>query len=274
MGMLRAVTMAFLATWGLATVPARADGPPPGPAAPAPYPPYDAAPVPGFFDFNWSGFYVGGHLGGGHTNLEARETDFGAAETDFEAPAPDFDATATGFVPDLPFIDTYGQDAVSAVGGVQAGWQKQWEKAVAGIEVTYTALSFDETEESPLVSDLTRSGEVSNLITLTGRLGYADGRWLAYAKGGWASADIDVTYRDALTGEVTSSGDRESGWTAGVGIDYALSYNLFLGVEYNYLHFNADVPQPPVQFLETGDADVDIQTLLVRLNYRFGGPLW
>ena len=133
------------------------------------------------------------------------------------------------------------------VGGVQAGWQKQWEKFVAGVEVTYTALPFDETTVSPLLPGVvTRSAEVHDLFTLTGRLGYADGRWLAYAKGGWASAQVDITLRDTVSGAVASSGGRASGWTAGVGIDYALSHNLFLGIEYNYLYFRADVAPLPI----------------------------
>ena len=44
-------------------------------------------------------------------------------------------------------------------------------------------------------------------------------------------------------------------------------------MEYNYLHFRADVsprrfPHFPAQF---GGVDVDIQNVVVRLNYRFSG---
>jgi outer membrane immunogenic protein len=251
MGMLRAVTAAFLATLAVGALsgPAGADGPPPD--RPYRHTPYETKPVPGFFDFNWSGFYVGGHLGGGHINIESNET-------------------VNALDPLLLDTLTYGQDAASVVGGVQAGWQKQWEKFVAGVELTYTALSFDETTPSPLLLGVTRSADLHDLLTLTGRLGYADGRWLAYAKGGWASADIGITYRDALTGAVASSSGRESGWTAGLGIDYALSHHLFLGIEYNYLAFRADVAPLPIPDTGFRDAHVDIQTLVVRLNYRLG----
>jgi hypothetical protein len=34
------------------------------------------------------------------------------------------------------------------------------------------------------------------LTTVTGRLGYARDRWLAYAKGGWAGADVELTLFD------------------------------------------------------------------------------
>jgi opacity protein-like surface antigen len=248
MGMLRAASIAFLATWGLAaaTAPAGADGP-------YRYPTYDA--TPGFYDFKWTGFYFGAHLGGAHTEVEATESDFSTVDSLFR-----------------PLIETYGQNAASVTGGVQAGWQKQWEKFVVGVEVTYTALPFDETTASPVLAGVFRTAEVRNLFTLAGRLGYADGRWLAYAKYGWAGAQIDVSLTDTLAGDAASASEWANGWTAGVGIDYALTHNLFLGVEYNYVYFRSDVAPLPIPETHFSDAEVHIQTLLVRLNYRFSGP--
>ena len=256
MHLLRAVRIASVATWGLGVLmaPAQADGQAGKRVEPYRQAPYEAPP-PGFFEFRWSGFFAGAHLGGAHVNFEATET----------APDP--------LVPSILDVLTYSQDGASIVGGVQAGWQVQREKFVAGVEVTYTAVRFDETTFSPLVTNLARSAELHDLVTLTGRLGYADGRWLAYAKGGWASAEIDVTFRDGAGAVLASSGGRENGWTAGIGIDYALTYNLFLGIEYNYLHFNASVAPPILPNTRFGDGEVDIQTLVVRLNYRFGAPM-
>jgi opacity protein-like surface antigen len=143
---------------------------------------------------------------------------------------------------------------------------------VAGAEIGFSLLRFDTTKESPLLQGLFRSAETSGIFTLTGRLGYADGRWLAYAKGGLATAEIDVSYRDTVTGLSTSSSGVEVGWTAGVGIDYALTQHWIIGIEYNYVHFRADVDPPPIPDIPTefGGVDVDIQNLVVRLNYRFG----
>ena len=255
MGVLRAVGLAFLATWGLAVAaaPASADGPPSeifGPYHRAPN--YDA--TPGFYDFRWTGYYVGAHLGGAHTQFEATDTIF--------IPPP------VG-----PEILAFQQDGASVTGGVQAGWQKQWEKFVLGVEFTYGALSFDDTTPSPLFNgEVVRSAELNNIFTLTGHLGYADGRWLAYAKGGFATAHVDVTLRDTVEGTVASSSDWATGWTGGVGIDYALTLNLFLGIEYNYMRLRSDVPQLPIPDTHFSDAAIDIQTVVLRLNYRFGGP--
>jgi outer membrane immunogenic protein len=245
MGMLRAVTIAILGMLGLAAaaMPAGADGP-------GRYPTYDA--TPGFYDFQWTGFFAGAHVGGAHTEVEATDTLFEVAS---------------------PLIETYSQDGASLTGGVQAGWQKQWERFVVGAEVSYSALSLDNTTFSPVLANVVRSAEVRDLFTLTGRLGYADERWLAYFKGGWASAQVDVTLRDTLTSEVASAGERANGWTLGLGMDYALKHDLFLGVEYNYLYFRSDAPHElPGWDAHFSDAEVTVQSLVLRLNYRFGGP--
>lgn len=232
-----------LGALGALAAPAQARGPADD------YVPYQPS---GFFVFNWSGAYVGGNLGLAHTNLEATETVF-----------PD----------DFLRIDilNYDQSETSITGGVQAGWQKHWGKVVWGVEVGVSLLRFDTATLSPVIDGLSRSAEVRDIFSLTGRLGYADGRWLAYAKGGLVNAEIEIGYSDALTGASSSSSNRETGWTAGLGIDYALTPNLFLGIEYNYLHFNADVSPPLIPDLPTtfGDAEVDIQNVVVRLNYRF-----
>jgi opacity protein-like surface antigen len=151
---------------------------------------------------------------------------------------------------------------------------------VAGAELGFTLLRFRSTSdpqvlpgiESQLVARVTRTSEVSSIFLLTGRLGYAEGRWLAYAKGGLAAADVDVTYRDAISGFSSSSSGLQAGWTAGIGIDYALTYNLFLGIEYNYIHFRSSPEPPPVPQSDFGSVSIDTQSLVVRLNYRFNMP--
>lgn len=257
MGFRRALTLAILATWCLGTlaIPARADG---EVVSRDDYSPYAPS---GFFVFDWTGFYGGAQLGAAFAEAGSTEVLF-----------PDDPDFFQGF--------TFDQSEWSVTGGIQVGWQRQWGKLVAGFEAGLALARFDSKtaaedfiglEADLLVGGLTRSVEVGDIFTFTGRLGYADGRWLAYAKGGVATAQVDVSYRDATTGTTTSSDDRQVGWTAGVGIDYALGPNLFLGIEYNYVQFRADIAPPPIPQTQFGDVDVDIQTVVVRLNYRFGG---
>ena len=81
--------------------------------------------------------------------------------------------------------------------------------------------------------------------TLTGRLGYADDRWLFYAKGGLALANIENT-AGAFTGgdidpsDFTSLDETRAGWTLGVGVEYAFQRDLSMKIEYLYMDFGAD----------------------------------
>jgi outer membrane immunogenic protein len=258
MGALRTQAIAGFALLALLaqSTPASADGPVGGPVDPYRYTPYDPAPLV----FSWSGFYIGANVGWAYTSAESAES----------IPDPDDLITAVSL--------NYEQTASSITGGGQVGWQRQWNTWVFGIEGAYSAISFDTNKFSPLISTvsdipLTRSVEVSNIFTLTGRLGYAYEQWLAYIKGGWASADINASYN--FGGFTTSTSGRENGWTAGIGIDYAIHPNLFVGVEYNYLSFRSDVIAPAavavaVPGVQTGDVSIDTQTVVLRLNYRFG----
>jgi opacity protein-like surface antigen len=257
----RALTLAGMAigVLGALAAPAGARGPADD------YVPYQPS---GFFVYDWSGFYVGGSLGLAHTSAESTVDIRDDALLNLSSLA---DQTLN-----------YEQSETSLTGGIHIGWQKHWGKLVAGVEAGYNALRFDTTTESPLIPGLLRSAELRDILTLTARLGYTDGRWLAYAKGGVANAEIDISYDDRVTGLSTSSSGRETGWTAGIGIEYALTPKLILGVEYNYLHFRADASPPPIPDIPAriGDAEVDIQNVVVRLNYRFqpgccvapGGP--
>jgi len=267
MGALRTQAVAVIALLALAAQSglASADGPIGKPEDPYRYTPYDPAP-PAFLVFNWSGFYIGGNVGWGYTN----------AESSFQAE----NALTEAF--DIVSSQNYEQSASYLTGGVQAGWQRQWNTWVFGIEAGYTATRFDTSEFSPPLvtpaSDLFRSIKLSDIFTLTGRVGYAYEQWLAYFKGGWATADVSASYTQVSTGTVLSTvSDRQNGWTAGVGVDYAIHPNLFLGVEYNYLSIRTGLIPPANLIVNNsnilvGATNTDTQNVVLRLNYRFGGP--
>jgi outer membrane immunogenic protein len=67
------------------------------------------------------------------------------------------------------------------------------------------------------------------------RVGYAHGNSLLYGFGGIAWGDVD-TSSILDTGETYLSGATDHvGWTAGVGVDYALSERFSVRVEYSYV---------------------------------------
>jgi outer membrane immunogenic protein len=107
---------------------------------------------------------------------------------------------------------------------------------------------------------------------------------LFYGKGGGAwVGNQSFAVNDVTTGQsfTTSSGNTNSGWTAGGGIEWAFYANWSLKIEYDYVKlfnksFTVSTPSP-VAGLAAGDtfstSNRDIQMALAGINYRFG-PWW
>jgi outer membrane immunogenic protein len=199
--------------------------------------------------YNWSGVYVGGHAGGANSRVEWT----------FTTPTETLDQGNNAFI-----------------GGAQAGLQWQWSNLVLGAEVMYSWASLEDSSGAALQPGISLTSEVNNLLLVTGKVGYAYENYLAYAKGGWARADVDFRSTVTATGALaTSSSGRENGWTAGVGLEYAISQHINIGVEYDYIRLNVDprtqVAGPAGVAGSTAiDAGVDIQTVMARLNFKFG----
>lgn len=201
-----------------------------------------AAYMPVFQTYDWSGFYLGGQLGAAHVGNEFV----------FSPPAERIEQSDAAFA-----------------GGAFLGLQKQWSWLVIGAEVSYVWLDSEQSSASVLTPGTTLTSNVTNLLLVTGKLGFANDRMHAYFKGGYASADIDFRSRVTATGVVTaSSGQREDGWTAGLGYEYALTDQLIIGAEYDYVHFNTEArTQAGLTF---ANGEFDIQKVMARLTFKLG----
>jgi outer membrane immunogenic protein len=210
----------------------------------------------------WGGFYVGGQLGGAWS------------ETDWQYQNHNWFNTLGPTI----VINTFDMDGSGLLGGGQAGFNYQSGAWLFGIEGSVAGADLSDSRPSPFFPTIDRyTSDITVLTTVTGRVGYARGRWLAYAKGGYAGADLELTLFDRIERVRASSDVWADGWTVGAGGEYALSPSLSLAVEYNY----AD--------LDTGDwrlrcncpggvgggtpvmaGDIALQSVTARLNYRFG----
>ena len=121
-----------------------------------------------------------------------------------------------------------------------------------------------------------------SLYDATLRVGYAANNWLFYAKGGWAGTTLDIsvvrTSDQLLMGSMSLQG--ANGFVGGGGIDYGLTRNIILGIEYNYYGFrptdqlgvttfNGFVPE------NFTDIKHSVQTLTGHIDFLFnfgGGP--
>lgn len=212
----------------------------------------------------WQGFYVGGALGGAWSDTDWRYDNHNW----FNTIGPDL--VGTGFN-----IDTSG-----ILGGGQAGFNYQTGSWVIGIEGSVAGANLDSSRRSAFfpASDTYTAG-VDLLTTVTGRVGYARDKWLAYAKGGWAGADVELTLFDHGTPVRANASNSANGWTVGGGGEYAICKNLSLGVEYDYAELDKDGWRISCPTCPSGvgggvpvvDGDLKVQSVTARLNYRFGG---
>ena len=216
-------------------LPALADGPPAaGSPAGEPYPPECCV----YREFSWTGIFVGGQVGGGFINTDWTVSSVGG----------------------------FSNSQTSLAGGIQTAVQYQWGKTVAGVEVAYTWIDFSNTSSGLVTPGLSFSGSLRDLLIVAAKLGYAQDRSLFFMKAGYASADITVS---ATAGGVTNtSSARKDGWMWGIGLDYAVTNRIVLGVEYNWSFFN---PEPRTLGALAVDASgADPQTLMARLMFKFG----
>ena len=97
--------------------------------------------------------------------------------------------------------------------------------------------------------------------------------------GAWVG-NQSFTVNNVTTGQsfTTSSGGWNTGWTVGGGIEWAFAGPWSPKIEYDYIKLSSNsftVPTPSPLGVLPGDvfttANRNIQTVLFRINYRFGG---
>ena len=193
--------------------------------------------------YNWTGFYIGGHVGGafaGDNSLQSSDARF--------------------------------------LGGVQAGFDYQFAPNwVLGAEAQYSWLNNGNGNNIIFPAGTVVTGNVANQIgSVTGRVGYTWGPGLLYAKGGYAWRDgnnIGVTV-GGVPQVLTSTGNTKDGYTVGAGLEYMFAPNWSAKAEYQYYNFgNTTITAGPAPVVGTRFRD-DEHSVKVGVNYRFGwgGP--
>ena len=150
---------------------------------------------------------------------------------------------------------------------------------VIGVEGSVAGSDLDGTIRSPFFPTSDSYSADVDFLTTVDRIGYAQGKWLAYAKGGWAGADVQLTLFDHGTPVRANSSDFAKGWMVGGGGEYAIGRNVSLGVEYDYSDLDWDRWRISCPTCPSGvgggvpvvDGDIKVQSQTARLNYRFGG---
>lgn len=199
----------------------------------------------------WSGIYIGLHAGYGWGEADWRFKNW----TSFNHAAG----------------ERFDHDPEGGIVGGHVGFNRQTDRFVWGLEATLSGADISETSESPFWAGDRLTTEIDVLWTATARLGYDWGRVLTYVKGGYAGASVEVSARDPLLAITAQEDKTHHGWTVGAGLEYLVSPDLVLGVEYGYFdlgeaghrgHDSVDVPFRV-------DSDVTLHTVMARLSYKF-----
>ena len=211
---------------------------------------YEPVPPPAVYSW-WTGCYLGGNVGGA-----------------WGRPHYTHDNSVV--------VESFEFTPVGLIGGGQFGCQYQWNSLVFGLEGTYSWANVRQAQPSVLLTNRERSIEISQIGTVTGRLGYAWDRTMLYAKGGWAGVRVSARAVNLISGVFSDFTDWSNGWTAGVGLEHVPWQSIVLGVEANvyggitFDHAGRDSVGNPVRFF---NSDATIYAITVRASYLFGQPI-
>jgi outer membrane immunogenic protein len=210
----------------------------------APY--YSKAPAYAAPIYNWTGFYVGAHLGGAFSSDN------------------NFSGLATGNNGNGRFL-----------GGVQGGADYQFAPNwVLGAEAQYSWLSGGAGAVFP--GGFVYNNNQRGLGSLTGRVGYTWGPGLVYVKGGYAFSDNNESVTlGGVPVAFATLGDHQNGYTVGAGVEYMFAPNWSAKVEYQYYNFGKASFSAPAALVPFGSFTTDDHVVRAGINYRFnwGGPV-
>lgn len=163
-------------------------------------------------------------------------------------------------------------DAGVAFGGF-VGANYQFQSLVAGIEASFFDL--DLKNETSDASGGMGNVEVSDLFLVAARLGFASGKYLVYAKLGYANAETEITGVNNFNTHTDASKGREDGYVLGAGFDYALFHNVLVGIDYTFVSIDGDRSNTrplgsPFGFqTNQRDIEADIHLLNIRSGVKF-----
>jgi opacity protein-like surface antigen len=160
----------------------------------------------------WTGVYLGGNLGGAFSEEKA-----------------------------VTPLGPWSPNSSGVFGGGQLGYNfmvaPNW---LIGIEGELDSSAAQGTVVIPnMVAAATITSNHRWYSSLEGRLGFSQGPWLVYAKGGAAWIDVDYRMTGSFNGmtAMASANNTAIGWTLGTGLEYMWAPGWSAKAEYDFLDF-------------------------------------
>ena len=203
--------------------------------------------------FNWTGFYFGADGGYG------RQRSAGTLTTAAGAVSTPYDYSVTG-----PFAGSF-------VGG-----NYQFNRVVVGVESDFqwSNLTGNSQTLAPLgatgalpAGPFTVSTTTRDYGSVRGRLGVAFDRCLVFGTGGWATGNPSTAFAQTGAAPFVMTGGKSNGWTAGAGVEYAITDTILGRIEYRYTNLEA-AGFVDAQTSANADTRAPINDLRVGIAYK------
>jgi len=212
-------------------------------------------------DFNWTGFYAGGHLG------------YAWGSSNWTGPG------VSGSLDLAQPVDSFSETG-SFVEGLQAGYNYMLpNRVVIGAEIDASFPSFQNLAgisiggisnfTSPTLGVVSYSETVLSSGTVRGRIGYAPGSWLFYATGGFAWSYDQLTLTQLASGTTDMPFLWRLGWAAGAGVEVPILPHWTARLEYLFTDYGTS----SALFANAGqrfNSGFSLQELRFGVNYQFG----
>jgi outer membrane immunogenic protein len=232
--------------------------------------------------YNWTGFYLGGNLGGAWGSFDP------STSTVF-SPIGYFATTS------VPAINTVGGQSIKPAGftgGAEGGYNWQTGNLVFGLEVDFGYLGLRGSASGRALYPccvgtgftVNSSAHTDWLLTARPRVGLAYNNLLFYATGGLAVTNLSSSFSFSDTfATAAASGsfsNTKTGYALGGGVEAGLWANWTVKAEYLYVNFgrvsttstNLTAFTPPIAFptnVYTHSADLTASLVRLGVNYRF-----
>ena len=209
--------------------------------------PLKAPPAP-VSSFDWTGFYVGGHVGYSRGNARVNLLDDDVTN----------------------FSHAFG----SLTAGLQGGYNYVLpSRLLLGIEADASFPNFlaaDDLAWFRTTPDTDIAEKIEFMATVRGRVGYAFDHWMVYATGGFAWSLGRFLQTPGAVDDIDKALHLHTGWAAGTGAEFAIAPNWIARLEYLYANFfHADVLLPSGT---TAGSAYDVHMIRGGLNYKLGSP--
>jgi outer membrane immunogenic protein len=188
--------------------------------------------------YDWTGAYVGAHIGGGWDHVDWAYVG-----------GPDRSHNGSG-----------------VLGGLQIGYNFQNDNIVYGVEADISAADVHGSTACPNAS-WSCGSKIDMLGSVRGRLGWAMDKLLIYGTGGLGYGTVDIRTVDS-GGDVFGTKKTKAGWTVGAGAEYAFNPHWTVKAEYKYF----DLSRSSDYVVDGGQlvtAKPRIHTAVIGLNYKF-----